>query len=802
MQFPESWLRTLVNPPLSTAELCHLLTMAGLEVEETRPVAPAFAGVVVARVLSTEKHPDADKLKLCKVDTGEHGVLQIVCGAPNVAPDMRVPCALVGAQLPGSSDVPGIEIKRAKVRGVESFGMLCSARELGLSEDHGGLLALPADAPIGRDIRAYLALDDTLITLKLTPNRADCLSLTGIAREVAALTGVPLTLPAIASVPAVHQDVRGVVLDAPEACPRYCGRIVRGVNARAPSPDWLKQRIERCGVRAISSLVDVTNYVMLELGQPLHAFDDARLDGAIHVRHPKPGEKLLLLNEQMVTPGADTALIADEAKALALAGIMGGEHSGIADTTTDLFLESAFFTPTAIAGKARALGFASDASHRYERGVDFELQRRAIERATQLIVDICGGQPGPVIEAMSPDHLPARQPVRLRTTRATRVLGIPLSAGQIGKLLEGMGVDCERQGDEFVVTPPSHRFDMEIEEDLIEEIARLHGYDNIPAPPPKARMAMLPLPEAKRGAMALRHLFAERGYFEVVTFSFVEAAWEADFAANGTPIPLANPIASQMGVMRSTLIGGLVGVLAANRKRQMERVRVFEIGRVFRREAAGVPVAGFSQPLRVGGLWAGPALPEQWGVAARPVDFFDAKGDLEALLAPLVPSFAKTAHPALHPGRAASISLAGREIGFLGELHPQWVQKYELAGAGNGAPVVFEIDLDAWLALAMPTYREVSRFPAVTRDLALTVAREQPLGPLLAALRERGSAFVQDIRLFDVYQGKGLPEGRKSLAFHIVMQDTARTLADAEVDAEMAKLIEVAGSEFGGALRG
>jgi phenylalanyl-tRNA synthetase beta chain len=796
MQFPESWLRTLVNPPLSTDELCHLLTMAGLEVEETRPVAPAFSNVVVARVLSTEKHPDADKLKLCKVDTGEHGVLQIVCGAPNVAPEMLVPCALVGSKL------PGIEIKKAKVRGVESFGMLCSARELGLSEDHGGLLALPTDAPIGRDIRAYLTLDDTLITLKLTPNRADCLSLTGIAREVAALTGVPLTLPAIDPIAAVHQDVRGVVLDAPDACPRYCGRIVRGVNAGAPSPDWLKQRIERCGVRPISALVDVTNYVMLELGQPLHAFDDARLAGAVHVRYPTPGEKLLLLNEQTVTPTADTALIADEMKVLALAGIMGGEHSGISGQTTDLFLESAFFTPTAIAGKARALGFSSDASHRYERGVDFELQRRAIERATQLIVEICGGRPGSVVEAVSPDHLPARLPVRLRTARAARVLGIELSADQIGKLMQGLGVQCERQGEDFVITPPSHRFDIEIEEDLIEEIARLHGYDNIPAPPPRAQLAMLPLPEERRGAMAVRRLLAERGYFEVVTFSFVEAAWEADFGGNAAPIQLANPIASQMGVMRSTLIGGLMGVLAANRKRQTERVRVFEIGRTFSRDAAGQPVAGFHQPLRVAGLWAGTVQAEQWAAQGRNVDFFDIKGDLEAMLAPRIPTFEKVTHPALHPGRAARVLLDGRDIGIVGELHPQWVQKYELASAGNGAPVLFELDLDAWLMLAMPTYCEVSRFPAVTRDLAITVAREQALGPLLDALRSAGPAFVQEVRLFDVYQGKGLPEGQKSLAFRIVMQDTERTLADAEVDAVMAKMLEVAGDDFGGALRG
>jgi phenylalanyl-tRNA synthetase beta chain len=793
MQFPESWLRALVNPPLSTDELCHLLTMAGLEVEERRAAAADFSGVVVARVLSTEKHPDADKLKLCKVDTGEHGVLQIVCGAPNVAPGMVAPCALVGAKL------PGIEIKKAKVRGIESFGMMCSARELGMSEDHGGLLALPDDAPIGTDIRKYLNLDDTLITLKLTPNRADCLSLTGIAREVAALTGAPLTLPAIEPVAAVNQDTRGIVLDAPDACPRYCGRIVRGVNAKAPTPDWMKQRIERCGIRSISALVDVTNYVMLELGQPLHAFDDAELSGAIHVRYPKAGEQLLLLNEQTVTPSADTALIADEAKPLALAGIMGGEHSGIADTTKDLFLECAFFTPTAIAGKARALGFSSDASHRYERGVDFELQRRAIERATQLIVDICGGQPGPVTEAASAVHLPARQPVRLRSARAVKVLGIPLTADQVGKLLAGLGTKVERVGDDFIVTPPSHRFDMEIEEDLIEETARIHGYDNIPAPPPKAQLAMLPAPENRRGPMAVRHLLAERGYFEVVTMSFVEAAWEADFGGNAKPIQLANPIASQMGVMRSTLIGGLVGVLAANRKRQTERVRVFEIGRVFSRDAAGQPVAGFRQPQRVGGLWAGSVLPEQWGAPTRPVDFFDVKGDLEALLG--VPSrltFAKAVHPALHPGRSATLLLDGHEIGIVGELHPKWVQKYEL----STAPVVFEAELDAWLAAVMPTYREVSRFPAVTRDLALVVGRDQPVEPLLGALISRAPAIVSDIRLFDLYQGKGMPEGQKSLAFRIVMQHTERTLEDAEVEAGVADLIEVARKEFGAVLRG
>jgi phenylalanyl-tRNA synthetase beta chain len=791
MQFPESWLRALVNPPLSTEELCHLLTMAGLEVEETRPAAAEFSNVVVARILTAEKHPDADKLRLCSVDTGEHGVLQIVCGAPNAAAGMVVPCALVGAKL------PGIEIKKAKVRGVESSGMLCSARELGLSEDHGGLLPLPADAPIGRSVRQYLNLDDTLITLKLTPNRADCLSLTGIAREVAALTGAPLTLPAVEAVAPVHDETRGVVLDAPAACPRYCGRIVRGVNAKAVTPDWMKQRIERCGIRSISALVDVTNYVMLELGQPLHAFDDAELSGAIHVRYPQAGEQLLLLNEQTVQPSADTALIADEARALAMAGIMGGEHSGINDATTDLFLESAFFAPDAIAGKARALGFSSDASYRYERGVDFELQRKAIERATQLIVDICGGRPGPVIEAVAADHLPKRAPVRLRCARATKVLGIAMAPAQIEALLSGLGLSCARDGDDFVVTPPSHRFDIAIEEDLIEELARLHGYDNIPAPPPKARMAMLSQTESRRTTADVRRMLAGRGFHEVVNFSFVEAAWEADFCGNASPITLANPIASQMGVMRTSLIGGLVGNLIANRSRQTERVRAFEIGRCFIDDAAGAPVAGFSQPLRVAGLCVGTALPEQWGAAARAVDFFDVKADVEALLAPASLRFERVGHPALHPGRAAAVMLDGKAIGVVGELHPRWVQKYEL----GAAPVVFELELEALLARELPAYREISRFPAVTRDIALVVGQEQAVQPLLDTLRGRGAAIVRGVELFDVYQGKGLPEGKKSLAFRIVMQDTQRTLSDGEVEAALNELVAAAQAGFAAELR-
>lgn len=793
MQFPESWLRSLCNPPLTTEVLCHTLTMAGLEVEECRPVGADFSNVVVARILTAEKHPDADKLKLCTVDAGEHGVLQIVCGAPNAAAGLRVPCALVGAKL------PGIEIKKARVRGIESHGMLCSARELGLSEDQGGLLVLPDEAPIGHDVREILALDDKLITLKLTPNRADCLSLVGIARELAALTGAPLTLPESKSVSAVHEETRTVVLDAPSHCPRYCGRIVRDVNAKAPTPEWMKRRLDRCGVRPISVLVDVTNYVMLEIGQPLHAFDDDALVGAIHVRLPQVGEKLLLLNGKSVEPAADSALIADEEKPLALAGIMGGEHSGIGDATTNLFLESAFFTPGAIAGKARALGFSSDASYRYERGVDFDLQRRAIERATQLIVDICGGRPGPVVEVIAPAHLPQRMPIHLRSQRVKSVLGIDVTATRMKTLLESLGlqVQAESGGAGFLVSPPSFRFDIGAEEDLIEEIARLHGYDNIPAVAPMARTAMLPASESWRTPMQLRRLIAERDYHEVVTYSFVDAAWERDFSAINRLIMLANPIASQMGVMRSTLIGGLVDTLITNRKRQIERVRIFELGRCFLREVAGTPVPGFLQPLRLAGLAAGLAAPEQWGLSSRKVDFYDVKADVEALLAPQHVEFQRISHPALHPGRCAGVRLDGRQVGVIGELHPGWVQKYEL----GSAPVIFELEASALLTTPFSTYKEVSRFPAVVRDLALVVAQEQAVEPVLSGLRAIAPAIVQEIVLFDVYHGKNLGEEKKSLAFHIVMQDTERTLEEAEVDSALARLLAVAQEKFGASLR-
>ncbi|MBT0961958.1 phenylalanine--tRNA ligase subunit beta [Denitromonas iodatirespirans] len=792
MQFSEQWLRHFVDPRMDSEALGQLLTMAGLEVEEMNAVGGVFTSVVVGHILSTEKHPDADRLKVCQVDAGLDAPLQIVCGAPNAEAGMKVPCAVVGAQL------PGFEIKKAKLRGVASHGMLCSARELGLSDEHAGLHVLPADAPVGQDVRTLLGLDDTVFVIKLTPNRADCLSLVGVAREVAALLDLPLNLPDLTPVVPAIDDIRPIVLDAPAACPRFCGRVIRGVDARAKTPEWMVRRLERSGIRAISALVDITNYVMLELGQPLHAYDNDRLDGTVRARLAQPGEQLLLLNEQTIDLDAGTLVIADDARVLGMAGIMGGEESGISLDTRDMFLEAAFFAPEAIAGRAREYGFGSDASHRFERGVDFDLSPKALERATALILEICGGQAGPAVQAESAEHLPARPAVTLRPARARRVLGIDLSDEAMANLLARVHLDVERDGDTFRVTPPSYRFDIEIEEDLVEELARLHGYDNIPAPAPTGHLAMLDRPEDRRDLWQVKRMVADREYQEVVTYAFIEEAWERDFCGNTQPIRLANPIASQMNVMRSSLIPGLIGTLLTNRKRQNPRVRIFETGRCFRIDPAGQPVAGYDQPVRLGLLAASGVAPEQWGVAQRNVDFYDLKGDLEALFAPRVLSFEAAEHPALHPGRSARILCEGRAIGFLGEIHPKWVQNYEL----GTAPVVCEVDTQALLAADLPVYSAISRQPAVVRDMALVVANSVAAMPLMAALKQAAPAIVRDVQLFDVYQGKGVDPDKKSLAFRVLMQDTQRTLEDAEVDAAVAALVQCAQAQFNAALRG
>ncbi|WP_255987871.1 phenylalanine--tRNA ligase subunit beta [Chitinolyticbacter albus] len=775
MKFSEQWLRSWVNPALSADELSHLLTMAGLEVEEQEAAAPAFDNVFVAEVLSTSKHPDADRLNICSVNVGEAEPLQIVCGAPNVAPGLKVPCARIGASLPGD-----FQIKRAKVRGVESFGMLCSGDELGIPDGVDGLLVLPADAPVGAPLRDYLQLDDQLLTLKLTPNRTDCLSIKGIAREVAALTGATQTPVVIAPVAPRCDDVRSVTLGAPAACPRYAGRVVKNVNQAAATPDWMKQRLARSGIRAISAIVDITNYVLLELGQPMHAFDLAKLEGDITARLAQPGEKLTLLNDKELTLDADMLVIADDKKPVALAGIMGGADTGVTEATRDIFLESAFFAPAVIAGKARRLGFSSDSSHRFERGVDFGNCREALERATQLVLELCGGEAGPIVESIA--ELPARNPVALRVSRVARVLGVTLPAADIIAILQRLGLGTELAGDVITVTPPSYRFDIEIEEDLIEEIARVYGYDNVPVAASNAKLAMLPQPGDARGKTALKNILVARDYQEAINYAFVEEKWEADFAGNVSPVKLINPIASQMSVMRSTLIGGLVAALKHNLNRKHDRVRLFELARVFKsRDAA-------DQPELIAGLAWGTREAEQWGEGKERVDFYDVKADVEALLAPRVAEFSRASHPALHPGRSAEVVLEGRAIGVIGELHPQWVQAYELVSA----PVLFELAVAGLVAVAKVEAKPVSKFQGVRRDLALIVDDVVEVGSLLTTLKSAAAGFVTEIALFDVYRGKGVVEGKKSLAFKVLMQDTHKTLTDEEVDAAVAKLVRQA----------
>ncbi|NOT19514.1 MAG: phenylalanine--tRNA ligase subunit beta [Sideroxydans sp.] len=772
MQFSESWLRSLVNPSLSSEELSHLLTMAGLEVEEMKPVAAAFDSVVVGQVLTKEKHPDADRLNVLTVDVGQAVPLSIVCGAGNVSIGMKAPCALVGAKL------PGIEIKQAKVRGIASFGMMCSEKELGLAEESAGLMVLDAEATVGQSIRAHLDLDDHLITLKLTPNRCDCLSLNGIAREVAALTGT-----AMASLPAITFNEAGtqakkIKITAASACPRYNGRVISGVNAQAQTPAWMVKRLERCGLHSISALVDVTNYVLLELGQPLHAFDLSKLNGDIEVRFARAGEKLKLLNEQMVDLQDDMLVIADANAPVALAGVMGGADSAVGDATTDIFLESAFFAPSVIAGKSRRLGFSSDAAYRYERGVDFSAAGYALARATQLILDICGGQAGAVTAVQG--ELPVRHPVKLRASRVLRVLGIALPTDQIAQILLRLGMSFVQQGEAFLVTPPSYRFDIEIEEDLIEEIARVYGYENIQPAPIQARMSILPRKESQRPLAKLMHAMAARDYQETINYAFVDAAWERDLCGNSSPITLKNPIASQMSVMRSSLLGGLIESLRTNLARKQMRVRLFEVGGCFSK-VGNV----YLQQERLAGIAYGGAQSEQWGVPAHHVDFYDVKGDVEALFSPLSLSFKAVMHTASHPGKSAKILLDGKEIGWIGELHPQLQQQYDLPNP----PVWFEVDVSALTSTSLPKVSAISRVPLVRRDIAVLADESVLVSTLLSAMYEVKAPYVKDIELFDLYRGKGVEQGKKSLAFRVLLQDTQKTLAESDIESSTQLLV-------------
>jgi phenylalanyl-tRNA synthetase beta chain len=807
MQFSENWLRTMVNPALTSDELSHLLTMSGLEVEDVEAVAPPFSNVVVAEVLEVVKHPNADRLNVCTVNVGTGTLLNIVCGAPNVRAGMKAICAMAGALLPPGADGKPFEIKVGQLRGVESQGMLCSARELKLSDDAGGLMELPADAPVGQNIRDYLALNDLKFTIKLTPNKADCLSVLGVAREVSALTGTPLLAPATRVVAVNGDEVLPVKISAPDLCGRFSGRVIRGLNAKAATPAWMVQRLERSGQRSVSALVDISNYVMLELGRPSHVFDLDKIHGSLDVRWGVKGETLKLLNGTTVALDDWIGVIADDHQIESLAGIMGGDATAVTLDTQNIYLEAAFWWPNAIQGRARRFNFSTDAAHRFERGVDFATTVEHIERITALIVEICGTGltvVGPVDDQAV--NLPQRTPVLLRTARAQKVIGVPLTDDVIADIFSRLGLPFTSAPGQFFVSAPSYRFDIEIEEDLIEEVARVYGFENIPALAPVAASAMISAPEHIRSLFALRHRMADLGYQEVVNMSFVDTAWETDFSGNSDQIRLQNPIASQMSVMRSSLIGSLVANVRYNLNRKAGRVRVFEIGAIFQRNPYAVDgslsIAGFDQPKRLAAMAYGPASDEQWGLPSRAVDYFDVKADLEAMFAPQTVRFVKIAHPALHPGRSASIELDGKTVGFIGELHPRWLQKYELAQA----PVLFEVDAVALQLRSVPKYEEISKFPGATRDLALVVQNDVATQDLLDAfIAEKqlnpAGKIVQAIVLFDEYRGKGLEADEKSLAFRFSLQDTQTTLQDEVVDALMKAMADAAKQKHRARLR-
>jgi len=790
MKFSEQWLRSWVSPQASRDELVARLSMAGLEVDSVSPVAGAFSGVIVGEVLSTEQHPDADKLRVCQVSNGSE-TFQVVCGAPNVRPGLKVPFATIGAELPGD-----FKIKKAKLRGVESNGMLCSASELQISEDNDGLLELPADAPVGQDIREYFELNDVSIEVDLTPNRGDCLSLAGLAREVGALYDATVTRPQVAAVAPAHDEVRPVEVLAPQACPRYLGRVVRNVDLSKPTPRWMVERLRRADVRSIDAAVDVTNYVMLELGQPMHAFDLDVIQGGIRVRMAEEGEKLVLLDGQEVTLRADTLVIADHQRALAIAGVMGGEHSGVSATTRDLFLESAFFDTIAVAGKARSYGLHTDSSHRFERGVDSQLAREAMERATALLLEIVGGEAGPIIEAVDQAQLPNVAPISLRAERVEQMLGLKLEDEVIVKLLGALGLGIEGGAGQWQVKVPSHRFDISLEVDLIEELARLYGYNRLPVRYPQARLAPQTKAEAVADLPVLRRLLVARGYQEAITYSFIDPKLFELFSPGVKPLTLANPISADMAAMRASLWPGLVKAVEHNLNRQQSRVRLFESGLRFVGQ-----LDELKQEPMLAGVITGSRLPESWAHGRDSVDFFDAKADVEALLAAAGDAasfaFVPGEHSALHPGQTARIERDGRLVGYLGAIHPELAKTL-----GLDQPLfLFELLLSEITAGRMPAFKELSRFPEVRRDLALLVDRDVPAQNLLADIREQAGEWLTDLRLFDVYQGKGIDPLRKSLAVGLTWQHPSRTLNDDEVSTATQNILTSLEQRFNATLR-
>ncbi|MFO7647214.1 phenylalanine--tRNA ligase subunit beta [Halomonas campaniensis] len=793
MKFSEQWLREWVSPQLATQALADQITMAGLEVDAVEPVAAAFEGVVVAEVVEKVPHPDADKLNVCRVDDGSGEPVQVVCGAPNVAVGQKVPFARVGAVLPGD-----FKIKKAKLRGQESRGMICSASELGLEEETSpGILELPAAAPVGEGFRDWLGLDDHTIEVDLTPNRGDCLSLKGMAREVGVLNRLPVQGPVIAPVAASHDETFPVRVEDAERCPRYLGRLIKGVDVGAETPLWMVERLRRSGIRAIDPVVDVTNYVMLELGQPLHAFDRANLHGAVVVRLAREGERLVLLDGKEITLDDATLVIADERGPLAIAGVMGGEHSGVNSETRDIFLESAYFSPLAVAGQARSYGLHTDASHRFERGVDPRLAREAAERATALLLEITGGEPGPLVEVASAEHLPGEREVRLRAARLEQALGKSLPVDEVAEILERLGMAVETTDQGWQAQAPSWRFDIAIEEDLIEEVARIHGYNRLPVRRPAARLALRPDQEARTPLALLRRQMVARGYQEAVTYSFVAPEMQRALLPEAVSPVLANPISSDLSVMRASLFPGLVRALQHNLNRQQTRVRLFETGLTFRGD-----LDALHQTPMLGALVCGSREPEGWAGAKSPVDFFDLKGDLESLLAmggePEAWRFEPAEHSALHPGQCARVLHRGEEAGWIGTLHP--AVRAELGLKVDA--VLFEVRLDALTHGRVPAFTPLSRYPEVRRDLAFLVDEELPVQALLDTLRGQAGEWLTECRLFDVYQGKGVPEGRKSVALGLTWQHPSRTLNDEEINQLVDAIVAESRQHLGAELRG
>ncbi|MCE9949421.1 phenylalanine--tRNA ligase subunit beta [Hafnia paralvei] len=794
MKFSELWLREWVNPAISSEALSEQITMAGLEVDGVEPVAGEFNGVFVGEVVECGQHPNADKLRVTKVNVGGERLLDIVCGAPNCRKGLKVAVATIGAVLPGD-----FKIKAAKLRGEPSEGMLCSFSELGISEDHDGIIELPSDAPIGTDIREYLQLNDHTIEISVTPNRADCLGIIGVARDVAVLNKLALNEPAMDAVPAAIHDTFPITVESPEACPRYLGRVVKGINVKAATPLWMREKLRRCGIRSIDPVVDVTNYVLLELGQPMHAFDLNRLEGGIVVRMAKEGEKLTLLDGNEATLSSDTLVIADQQKALAMGGIFGGEHSGVNAETQDVLLECAYFNPLSITGRARRQGLHTDASHRYERGVDPALQAKAMERATRLLLDICGGHAGPVIDVTNEAALPKRATITLRREKLDRLIGHHVADAQVTDILERLGCKVSFANNTWQAVAPSWRFDMEIEEDLVEEVARVYGYNNIPDVPVKADLIMTSHREANLPLKRVKTMLVDRGYQEAITYSFVDPKIQALLHPSEASLILPSPISVEMSAMRLSLWSGLLSAVVYNQNRQQSRVRLFETGLRFVPDSAAN--LGIRQDVMLAGVIAGNRYEEHWNLERQVVDFYDLKGDLEAILDLTGKlddvQFKAEKNPALHPGQSAAIYLAGKRVGFIGVVHPDLERKLDL----NGRTVVFEIEWEALAERRIPQAREISRYPANRRDIAVVVAENVPAEDILAECKKVGVNQVVGVNLFDVYRGKGVAEGYKSLAISLVLQDTTRTLEEEEIAATVAKCVEALKQRFQASLR-